>query len=54
MIRAENLTKRYGDRTVVRDLSFTVRPGTVTGIAPARWASAALAVPALLLKRRDV
>ncbi|MFJ9434400.1 ABC transporter ATP-binding protein [Streptomyces sp. NPDC101490] len=31
MIRAENLTKRYGDTTVVRDLSFTVRPGTVTG-----------------------
>ncbi|MFF6788863.1 ABC transporter ATP-binding protein [Streptomyces filamentosus] len=31
MIRAERLTKRYGDRTVVRDLSFTVRPGTVTG-----------------------
>ncbi|MGW2301936.1 ABC transporter ATP-binding protein [Streptomyces sp. NPDC001809] len=31
MIRAENLTKRYGDTTVVRDLSFTVRPGAVTG-----------------------
>ncbi|MFB7938223.1 ABC transporter ATP-binding protein [Streptomyces sp. NPDC004779] len=31
MIRAERLIKRYGDRTVVRDLSFTVRPGTVTG-----------------------
>ncbi|MFB6831616.1 ATP-binding cassette domain-containing protein [Streptomyces hydrogenans] len=31
MIRAERLTKRYGGRTVVRDLSFTVRPGTVTG-----------------------
>ncbi|QGZ50090.1 ATP-binding cassette domain-containing protein [Streptomyces sp. QHH-9511] len=31
MIRAEELTKRYGDRTVVQDLSFTVRPGTVTG-----------------------
>ncbi|MFD5323596.1 ABC transporter ATP-binding protein [Streptomyces sp. NPDC127092] len=31
MIRAESLTKRYGDRTVVRDLSFTVRPGSVTG-----------------------
>ncbi|WP_282696811.1 ATP-binding cassette domain-containing protein [Streptomyces sp. CC208A] len=31
MIRADRLTKRYGDRTVVRDLSFTVRPGTVTG-----------------------
>ncbi|MEU8886138.1 ATP-binding cassette domain-containing protein [Streptomyces hydrogenans] len=31
MIRAERLTKRYGGRTVVRDLSFTVRPGIVTG-----------------------
>ncbi|MEU6980098.1 ABC transporter ATP-binding protein [Streptomyces sp. NPDC046371] len=31
MIRAENLTKRYGARTVVQDLSFTVRPGSVTG-----------------------
>ncbi|MFB7374463.1 ABC transporter ATP-binding protein [Streptomyces sp. NPDC056222] len=31
MIRAEELTKRYGARTVVQDLSFTVRPGTVTG-----------------------
>ncbi|MFD4020193.1 ABC transporter ATP-binding protein [Streptomyces sindenensis] len=31
MITAHGLTKRYGDRTVVRDLDFTVRPGTVTG-----------------------
>ncbi|MER0243052.1 ATP-binding cassette domain-containing protein [Streptomyces sp. HSW2009] len=31
MIRAYGLTKRYGERTVVRDLTFTVRPGTVTG-----------------------
>jgi len=31
MIRAENLTKRYGDTTVVQDLSFTVQPGAVTG-----------------------
>ncbi|MER6999088.1 ABC transporter ATP-binding protein [Streptomyces sp. NPDC000410] len=34
MIRAYELTKRYGGRTgrtVVQDLSFTVRPGTVTG-----------------------
>ena len=31
MITAQHLTKRYGDRTVVTDLSFTVRPGTVTG-----------------------
>ncbi|MEU7008301.1 ABC transporter ATP-binding protein [Streptomyces sp. NPDC046332] len=31
MIEAHALTKRYGDRTVVQDLSFTVRPGAVTG-----------------------
>lgn len=31
MIRAENLTKEYGDTTVVEDLSFTVHPGSVTG-----------------------
>ncbi|MFJ6516568.1 ABC transporter ATP-binding protein [Streptomyces sp. NPDC091406] len=31
MITAYGLTKRYGDRTVVQDLDFTVRPGTVTG-----------------------
>ncbi|MFI8522271.1 ABC transporter ATP-binding protein [Streptomyces sp. NPDC085481] len=31
MIQADELTKRYGDRTVVQDLSFTVHPGSVTG-----------------------
>ncbi|MGW4628874.1 ABC transporter ATP-binding protein [Streptomyces rubiginosohelvolus] len=31
MITAHGLTKRYGDRTVVQDLDFTVRPGAVTG-----------------------
>jgi len=31
MIEVRNLTKRYEDRTVVDDLSFTVRPGIVTG-----------------------
>ncbi|WP_329454106.1 ABC transporter ATP-binding protein [Streptomyces sp. NBC_01497] len=31
MITAHSLTKRYGDRVAVEDLSFTVRPGTVTG-----------------------
>ncbi|MGW6582945.1 ABC transporter ATP-binding protein [Streptomyces globisporus] len=31
MITAHGLTKRYGDRTVVQDLDFTVRAGTVTG-----------------------
>lgn len=31
MIEAVGLTKRYGDKVAVDDLSFTVRPGTVTG-----------------------
>ena len=31
MITAENLTKRYGGRAVVEDVSFTARPGRVTG-----------------------
>ncbi len=30
-IEIEHLAKRYGDRTVVDDLSFTVGPGRVTG-----------------------
>jgi len=31
MIEAAGLTKRYGDRVAVDQLSFTVRPGQVTG-----------------------
>ena len=31
MIEARGLTKRYGDKVAVDDLSFTVRPGRVTG-----------------------
>jgi ABC-2 type transport system ATP-binding protein len=31
MIEAKNLTKRYGDKTAVDDLSFVVEPGRVTG-----------------------
>lgn len=31
MIEAVGLTKRYGEKVAVDDLSFTVRPGTVTG-----------------------
>jgi ABC-2 type transport system ATP-binding protein len=31
MIEAKNLTKDYGDKRAVDDLSFIVRPGTVTG-----------------------
>ncbi|WP_406464645.1 ATP-binding cassette domain-containing protein [Streptomyces sp. NBC_01622] len=31
MIEAKSLTKRYGDKAAVEDLTFTVRPGVVTG-----------------------
>ncbi|WP_460062554.1 ABC transporter ATP-binding protein [Streptomyces sp. YKOK-I1] len=31
MIETRELTKRYGDKTVVDNLSFTVKPGEVTG-----------------------
>jgi ABC-2 type transport system ATP-binding protein len=31
MIEARSLTKRYGSTAAVSDLSFTIRPGTVTG-----------------------
>ena len=31
MIEAQGLTKRYGDKVAVDDLTFTVRPGIVTG-----------------------
>ena len=31
MIEAKSLTKRYGDKVAVDDLSFTVEPGKVTG-----------------------
>jgi ABC-2 type transport system ATP-binding protein len=31
MIEAQSLTKRYGSKTAVDNISFTVQPGTVTG-----------------------
>jgi ABC-2 type transport system ATP-binding protein len=31
LIEARSLTKRYGDKLAVDDLSFTIQPGTVTG-----------------------
>ncbi len=31
MIELHGLTKRYGDKTVVDDLTFTIQPGVVTG-----------------------
>ena len=31
MIEVDHVTKRYGEKVAVEDLTFTVRPGTVTG-----------------------
>jgi ABC-2 type transport system ATP-binding protein len=31
MIEARNLVKRYGSTVAVNDLSFSIRPGMVTG-----------------------
>ena len=31
MIEARSLTKRYGDKVAVDDLSFSIKPGRVTG-----------------------
>ena len=31
MIEAQSLTKRYGERVAVDDLTFAVEPGVVTG-----------------------
>ena len=31
MIEAKGLAKRYGEKTAVAGLSFTIRPGMVTG-----------------------
>lgn len=38
MISVSGLTKRYGDRTVVDDVTFTLEPGTVTGFLGANGA----------------
>jgi ABC-2 type transport system ATP-binding protein len=38
MIESQNLTKRFGNRTVVDDVSFLVEPGTVTGFLGANGA----------------
>ena len=39
MIEARGLSKRYGDKLAVDDLSFTVRPGRVTGFLGPNGAS---------------
>ena len=33
MITVTGLTKKYGDKVAVNDLSFTVRDGAVTGFS---------------------
>jgi ABC-2 type transport system ATP-binding protein len=38
MIQSQNLTKSFGGRTVVNDVSFRVEPGTVTGFLGANGA----------------
>jgi ABC-2 type transport system ATP-binding protein len=38
MIELQNITKRFGERTVVDDVSFRVEPGTVTGFLGANGA----------------
>jgi ABC-2 type transport system ATP-binding protein len=40
MIEARQLTKRYGDKTAVDRLDFTVRPGAVTGFLGPNTAAA--------------
>jgi len=48
MIRAYELTKRYGGTTVVQGLDFTVRPGTVTGFLGPNGAGKSTAMRMLL------
>ncbi|MGW6483443.1 ABC transporter ATP-binding protein [Streptomyces sp. NPDC055059] len=47
-IRAHGLTKRYGDKTVVQDLTFTVNPGTVTGFLGPNGAGMSMTMRMLL------
>jgi ABC-2 type transport system ATP-binding protein len=54
MIKARNLTKRYGDKLAVDDLSFTIQPGRVTGFLGANGAGKSTTIRLLLgLDRPD-
>jgi ABC-2 type transport system ATP-binding protein len=44
MIEAEKLTKRYGPVTAVDGLTFTARPGHVTGFPGPNGAGGAVAI----------
>ena len=48
MIEVRNLTKVYGDKAAVRDLSFTVRPGVVTGFLGPNGAGKSTTMRAIL------
>jgi ABC-2 type transport system ATP-binding protein len=47
-IAVEDMTKRYGDMTAVDDLSFTVRPGAVTGFLGPNGAGKTTALKAIV------
>jgi ABC-type glutathione transport system ATPase component len=51
-IAVEGLTKRYGDVTAVDDLSFTVRPGAVTGFLGPNGAGKTTALKAIVALAR--
>jgi ABC-2 type transport system ATP-binding protein len=48
MIQAHELTKQYGRKTAVNQLSFTVRPGTVTGFLGPNGAGKSTAIRMIL------
>src|SRR3712207_2852320 len=48
MIEVNNLRKRYGDKVAVDDLSFTVRPGAVTGFLGPNGAGKTTALKAIV------
>ena len=48
MIEVERLTKRFGKTVAVRDLSFVVRPGTVTGFLGPNGAGKSTTLRAIL------
>ena len=51
MIEARGLVKRYGSTAAVNDLSFTIRPGLVTGFLG--YAAIVLLLGAVQFARRD-
>src|SRR3954471_19431977 len=48
MIEAVGLTKRYGAKTAVYNLSFQVRPGTVTGFLGPNGSGKSTTMPMIL------